>query len=436
VKFQALRGMQDLLPKQKATFRIIEDVAREIFSSYGFQELGMPLLESTALYKRVVGEATDIVEKEMYTFDDRNGDSLTLRPEGTAGCVRIAQQHGMLFNQVQRLWYIGPMFRYERPQKGRYRQFDQIGVECFGMAGPDIDVEVLLLCARLWERLDLTDDITLELNSMGSAEARAEYRLALVEYLTDYKEQLDEDSRRRLTSNPLRILDSKVEATKAILVDAPKLADYLDEESKQHFKGLCQMLDSLGIAYQINPSIVRGLDYYNRTVFEWVTSALGAQGAVCAGGRYDGLVEQIGGKATPGVGFAIGLDRIALLLDQKRLDQKRLDQKDKGENYPEAALVDIYVVSMGDESRLNAIALAERLRTVYPNRKTLVHCGNGKFKAQMKKANSHGAYVALLLGEEEVQNKQVTVKFLNTGDQETIKQDELVDFLALRSDGW
>jgi len=426
VKFQALRGMQDLLPKQKATFRVIEDAAREIFSSYGFQELGMPLLESTALYKRVVGEATDIVEKEMYTFDDRNGDSLTLRPEGTAGCVRIAQQHGMLFNQVQRLWYTGPMFRYERPQKGRYRQFDQIGVECFGMPGPDIDVEVLLLCARLWEKLDLTDDITLELNSMGSAEARAGYRLALVEYLADYKDQLDEDSRRRLTSNPLRILDSKVEATKAILVDAPKLADYLDEESKQHFQGLCQMLDSLGIAYQINPSIVRGLDYYNRTVFEWVTSALGAQGAVCAGGRYDGLVEQIGGKATPGVGFAIGLDRIALLLDQK----------EKGENYPEVPLADIYVVSMGDESRLNAIALAERLRTVYPDRKTLVHCGAGKFKAQMKKANSHGAGIALLLGEEEVQNKQVTVKFLNTGDQETIKQDELVDFLALRSDGW
>jgi len=436
VKFQAVRGMQDLLPKQKAIFRVIEDAAREIFSSYGFRELGMPVLESTQLYKRLVGEATDIVEKEMYTFDDRNGDSLTMRPEGTAGCARIAQQHGMLFNQVQKLWYIGPMFRYERPQRGRYRQFDQIGVECFGMAGPDIDVEVLLLCARLWEKLGLTNEITLELNSMGSAEARAAYQTALVEYLSDFETQLDEDSRRRLVSNPLRILDSKVASTQAILVDAPKLADYLDEESKLHFQGLCRMLDSLGITYVINPSIVRGLDYYNRTVFEWVTDSLGAQGAVCAGGRYDGLVEQIGGKATPGVGFAIGLDRIALLLEQKLLEQKLRKQESEGANFPEASSADIYIVSMGDDARLNAIQVAEKLRSIYPDRKTLVHCGGGKFKAQMKKADSFGAHVALLLGEEEVQNKQVTVKFLNTGDQETIKQDELINFLALRSDGW
>jgi histidyl-tRNA synthetase len=421
VKFQAVRGMQDLLPEQKVIFRFIEDAAREIFSSYAYKEMGMPILESTQLYKRVVGEATDIVEKEMYTFDDRNGDSLTMRPEGTAGCVRIAQQHGLLFNQTQRLWYQGPMFRHERPQKGRYRQFDQIGVECFGMAGPDIDVEVLLLCARLWEKLGIADEITLELNSMGSAEARASYQSALVSYLTSYEDQLDEDSVRRLQINPLRILDSKVATTQDILVDAPKLANYLDDESKVHFERLTEMLDALGISYRINPKIVRGLDYYNRTVFEWVTSSLGAQGTVCGGGRYDGLVEQIGGKATPGVGFAMGLDRLALMVANK---------------WEASAEADVYIASIGEDARLKAIQIAEAVRIAYPNRKTLVHCGDGKFKSQLKKADASGASVALIVGEEEVQNNKVTVKWLKTGDQETINQNEVAEFLALRSDGW
>ena len=421
MKFQAVRGMQDLLPEQKVIFRFIEDAAREIFSSYAYKEMGMPILESTQLYKRVVGEATDIVEKEMYTFDDRNGDSLTMRPEGTAGCVRIAQQHGLLFNQTQRLWYQGPMFRHERPQKGRYRQFDQIGVECFGMAGPDIDVEVLLLCARLWEKLGIADEITLELNSMGSAEARASYQSALVSYLTSYEDQLDEDSVRRLQINPLRILDSKVATTQDILVDAPKLANYLDDESKVHFERLTEMLDALGISYRINPKIVRGLDYYNRTVFEWVTSSLGAQGTVCGGGRYDGLVEQIGGKATPGVGFAMGLDRLALMVANK---------------WEASAEADVYIASIGEDARLKAIQIAEAVRIAYPNRKTLVHCGDGKFKSQLKKADASGASVALIVGEEEVQNNKVTVKWLKTGDQETINQNEVAEFLALRSDGW
>ena len=330
MKFQTIRGMQDLLPEQQTLFSDISDRVGSVLHRYGYAEMGMPLLESTSLFKRVIGEATDIVEKEMYTFDDRNGDSLTLRPEGTASCVRVAQQHGLLFNQTQRFWYRGPMFRYERPQKGRYRQFEQIGAECFGMAGPDIDAELILMCARLWRELGIADEIELELNSMGDAASRGEFREALVAYLEQYKSELDEDSLRRLESNPLRILDSKVASTQAILTDAPKLKDFIDDESKAHFEELCAILDAAGLAYHINPSIVRGLDYYNRTVFEWVTNSLGAQGTVCGGGRYDGLVEQMGGKPTPGVGFAMGLDRLALMLEQK---------------FQSAAVADIYVVS-------------------------------------------------------------------------------------------
>ncbi|MDG1205546.1 MAG: histidine--tRNA ligase, partial [Pseudomonadales bacterium] len=303
VKIQALRGMQDLQPEQKETFRLIEDKCREVFGSYGYREIGLPILESTHLFKRAVGEATDVVEKEMYTFDDRNGDSVTMRPEGTAGCVRYALQHGLLFNQVQRFWYSGQMFRYERPQKGRYRGFEQIGVECFGMEGPDIDAEILLMCARLWKLLGVDDAIRLELNSLGSSESRAAFKTALVAHLESVKTELDEDSQRRLTTNPMRILDSKVEHTQTLLKGAPVLSDYIDDESKAHFDGLCKQLDLCGIEYTINPTIVRGLDYYNKTVFEWVTDSLGSQGTVCGGGRFDGLVEQIGGKPTPSVGF-------------------------------------------------------------------------------------------------------------------------------------
>ena len=296
---KAVRGMQDLLPEKKARFRAIEDRARRVLGDYGYQEVGLPVLESTSLFSRLVGASTDIVEKEMYTFNDRNQESLTLRPEGTAGLVRFVNEHGLAFNQTQRLWYTGPMFRYERPQKGRYRQFDQIGVECIGMEGPDIDAELLLLSARLWSVLGLSSSVTLELNSVGDAESRQAFSAALVNYLTQYKADLDEDSLRRLTTNPMRILDSKVPAMQALLADAPVLSDFIDAASRKHFTGLCAILDAAGQRYRINPSIVRGLDYYNRTVFEWVTDQLGAQGTICGGGRYDGLVAQLGGKTTP-----------------------------------------------------------------------------------------------------------------------------------------
>ncbi len=406
--------MQDILPAQKAIFRHIEDIARSVLGGYGYQEVGLPVLEQTNLFKRLVGENTDIVEKEMYTFDDRNGDSLTLRPEGTAGCARFAEENGLLFNQVQRLWYTGPMFRHERPQKGRYRQFDQIGAECFGMSGPDIDAELLLMNARLWRELGLAEDISLELNSIGTPESRATYRDELVAYLEQYRDDLDEDSQRRLTTNPMRVLDSKSEKTRSILVDAPVISDYLDDESKQHFEVLCQILDDNGLEYRVNTSIVRGLDYYNRTVFEWITDTLGAQGTVCGGGRYDGLVEQMGGRSSPGVGFAMGLDRLALMLAEKM---------------ETSAVTDIYVVSQGAEARRSAMQAAEEVRSGVAGLRVLVHCGDGKFKAQLKKADASGARLALILGEDEVANGVITVKTLReSGDQITCPRDKLVSY--------
>jgi len=391
--------MQDLLPQKQRIFRNIEDVVRGIFSAYGYDEVSFPLIESTQLFKRTVGEATDIVEKEMYTFEDRNGENITLRPEGTAGCVRMALENGMLFNQVQRIWYAGPMFRYERPQKGRYRQFYQIGGECFGMPGPDIDAELLLLTARVWRELGLSDYINLELNSMGSDESRQVYRGALVDYLEHYKDELDEDSRRRLESNPLRILDSKVATTQEILKGAPIMQNYLDEQSSRHFNRLGQILEDAGIPYRVNPSIVRGLDYYNHTVFEWTTDALGAQGTVCGGGRYDALVEQIGGKPTAAVGFAMGLDRLALMLAEL-------------EKMQETPATDVYIASIGDAARQAALLLAEQLRNENDDMKVLVHCGEGKFKSQLKKADQSGARIALILAEDEMLSGEVTVKNL------------------------
>lgn len=412
-KIQSLRGMQDLLPDRKRLFRLVEDAAREVFGSYGYEEIGLPILESTQLFKRTVGEATDIVEKEMYTFADRNDESITMRPEGTAGAVRLAEQNGLLFNQVQRLWYAGPMFRYERPQKGRYRQFEQIGLECFGMAGPDIDAEVLLLTSRLWKKLGI--DATLELNSLGSSEARAAYRNVLVAYLNDRKEQLDEDSQRRIDTNPMRVLDSKVPSTRALLEDAPLLIDYLDDESKADFESLRGYLDGFGVPYEINPFIVRGLDYYNKTVFEWTTHSLGAQGTICAGGRYDGLVEQVGGKPTPGVGFAMGIDRLALML----------------ENITEpVGTADIYIASIGDAARGRALEIGETVRTALPQVKTVVHCGAGKFKAQFKKADAHAARITLVIGEDEVANDEVGVKYLREdAEQLSVKTAELTNHL-------
>lgn len=377
----------------------------------------MPIVENTALFKRSIGEVTDIVEKEMYTFEDRNGDSLTLRPEGTACCVRAAMQHGLLHNQIQRLWYTGPMFRHERPQKGRYRQFHQFGVEAFGLAGPDIDAELILMTARLWKSLGMSDDVTLELNSLGSSEARQQYRDILVKYFESHQSELDEDSQRRLHSNPLRILDSKNPAMQELNNNAPKLIEHLDDESKQEFDVLCQLLTDAGIRYKINTRLVRGLDYYCKTVFEWVTDKLGAQGTVCAGGRFDGLVEQLGGKPTPAIGFALGLERLIELLDIPE-EVQRNNQ------------LDVYLVLAGDNANKKGLPLAEKWRNGISNLKLQVHCGGGSIKSQMKKADKSGAKVAFILGDDELEKNTVTVKFLREKkEQLTIELDKVTEYL-------
>ena len=397
---QAVRGMNDCLPSETNIWQMVEATLRRVASNYGFSEIRMPIVESTALFKRSIGEVTDIVEKEMYTFDDRNGDSLTLRPEGTASCVRAGNQHGLLYNQEQRLWYMGPMFRHERPQKGRYRQFHQFGIEAFGIATPDIDAEVIMLSARLWRELGINDVVTLELNTLGSNEERAEYRDALVAYLTEHEEKLDEDSKRRMHTNPLRVLDSKNPEVQAALVNAPKLSEYLGEESREHFTSLCQRLEAAGIDYVINERLVRGLDYYNRTVFEWVTTSLGAQGTVCAGGRYDGLVEQLGGKGTPGFGFALGIERLVLLLTSlEKVNNVR----------PQ---VDAYVAMLGDGVDIKANQLAEMWRDAVPEARIQCHCGGGNFKKQMKRADKSAASIAIILGEDEIAQQVATVKYL------------------------
>ena len=414
---KAIRGMQDLLPEKKARFRLIEDQARRVLAGYGYQEVGLPILESTSLFSRLVGASTDIVEKEMYTFNARNEESLTLRPEGTAGLVRFVNEHGLAFNQTQRLWYTGPMFRYERPQKGRYRQFEQIGVECIGMEGPDIDAELLLLSARLWSVLGLSSSVTLELNSIGDAASRQAFSAALVDYLTRYKSDLDEDSLRRLTTNPMRILDTKVPTTQALLVDAPVLSDFIDAASRKHFDGLCAILDAAGQPYRINPSIVRGLDYYNRTVFEWVTDELGAQGTICGGGRYDGLVAQLGGKPTPCVGFALGLDRLALMLEGQAV---------------QGPSINIYGVSVGDDARGKMLVLAEQVRTQL-GLSIQVHAGAGKLKAQMKKADASGAEIALIVAEDELAQDAVSVRELRgEGGQALVQMSALIEQLQQR----
>ncbi|MBV1920486.1 MAG: histidine--tRNA ligase [Pseudomonadales bacterium] len=409
-KIQAIRGMNDILPEQSAVWRHLESTVKDIVGRYGYGEIRLPIVEYTDLFKRTIGEVTDIVEKEMYTFSDRNDESLTLRPEGTAGCVRAAEEHGMLYNQIQRLWYTGPMFRYEKPQKGRYRQFHQIGVETFGLQGPDVDVEMILMTAKFWQALGLSDQVTLQINSLGSSEARATYRAELVSYLEARKDQLDEDSQRRLESNPLRVLDSKDAKTQVLLADAPSLMDFLDDDSKAHFEVLTSTLDAAGVAYEINPRLVRGLDYYCKTVFEWVTDALGAQGTVCAGGRYDGLVEQLGGKPTPAVGFAMGIERLVLLLEATGLTGEISSKPD------------FYVVGSGPET----VLFADKVREQLSHAVVQCHCGGGKFKKQMKKANDSGAEIALILGEDEIANAQVTVKYLREEkDQVVIAQSEL-----------
>ncbi|ALV91396.1 MULTISPECIES: histidine--tRNA ligase [Pantoea] len=409
---QAIRGMNDYLPADTAIWQRIEGTLKQVLASYGFSEIRLPIVEQTPLFKRAIGEVTDVVEKEMYTFDDRNGESLTLRPEGTAGCVRAGIEHGLLYNQEQRLWYIGPMFRYERPQKGRYRQFHQIGAEVFGLQGPDVDAELIMMTARWWKALGIADHVRLELNSIGSLEARANYRDALVAFLEQHKDKLDEDCKRRMYSNPLRVLDSKNPDVQVLLNDAPTLNEYLDEDSRAHFDGLCALLDDAGIAYTVNQRLVRGLDYYNRTVFEWVTSSLGAQGTVCAGGRYDGLVEQLGGRATPAVGFAMGLERLVLLVQAVNPD------------FEPTRIVDVYVIASGQGVQSAAMQLAEKLRDADPALKLMTNFGGGNFKKQFGRADKWGARIALVLGEDEVKTGQVVVKNLATGDQQTIAQSE------------
>ena len=416
---QAVRGMNDCLPSETGIWQMVEAVLRRVASNYGFAEIRMPIVESTALFKRSIGEVTDIVEKEMYTFDDRNGDSLTLRPEGTASCVRAGNQNGLLYNQEQRLWYMGPMFRHERPQKGRYRQFHQFGLEAFGIATPDIDAEIIMLTARLWRELGINEFVTLELNSLGSNEERSEYRDALVAFLTEKEHLLDEDSKRRMHTNPLRVLDSKNPEVQAALVGAPKLADYFGEESSTHFASVCQRLDAAGINYVINDRLVRGLDYYNRTVFEWVTSSLGAQGTICAGGRYDGLVEQLGGKSTPGIGFALGIERLVLMLTSL----------EKANNI--RAQVDAYIIMLGDDAEMTANGLAEQWRDKVPDIRLQCHCGGGNMKKQMKRADKSGAQIALILGEDEIAQQTVTVKYLRgQHEQQSLPLDQVPSLLT------
>ncbi|MFK7977307.1 MAG: histidine--tRNA ligase [Halioglobus sp.] len=402
-ELRAIRGMNDILPDETPYWQFLEQTVERVLNSYCYGEIRLPIAEKTALFHRSIGEVTDIVEKEMYSFDDRNGDSMTLRPEGTAGCARAAIQQNLL-SVPRKLWYSGPMFRYERPQKGRQRQFHQIGAECFGYSTPDIEAELIVMCARLWRELGLEDGIELQLNSIGTTETRAAYRAALVEYLGQHESALDEDSQRRLTTNPLRILDSKSPETQSILDNAPELLDFLDEESSTDFARLQALLTAAGVKFTVNQRLVRGLDYYNKTVFEWVTDRLGAQGTVCGGGRYDGLVQQLGGKPTPAAGFAMGMERLVLLL------------QDAQERH--AATADVYAIAVGDDAQLAALQAVEGLRSAAPQLSIALHAGGGSFKSQMKKADKSGAAVALIWGETEAADDTVTVKPLRAEKQD------------------
>lgn len=415
---QAIRGMNDILPEQTPAWIYIEGVFQSLMQQYAYQQIRLPVVEKTELFKRSIGEVTDIVEKEMYTFDDRNGDSLTLRPEGTAGCVRACIQNGLLHNQQHRLWYQGPMFRHERPQKGRYRQFHQLGVESFGLTGPDIDAELIAISAQFWKKLGIDKHVVLEINSLGTSECRSVYREKLVEYFTANMGQLDEDSQRRLHTNPLRILDSKNPDMQALNNSAPKLMDYLDDESRAHFNTLCQMLDLLGIPYRVNYRLVRGLDYYSKTVFEWVTDSLGAQGTVCAGGRFDGLVEQLGGRATPAMGFAIGMERLVLLLEAANASCDSYSPH-------------VYLVAAGEANTSLALKLADDLRCSSAGLRVMMNCGGGSIKSQMKRADKSAANFVVILGDDEVADNTATVKNLRSdAEQQRIAQSDLPAWLV------
>lgn len=415
---QAIRGMNDYLPEETAFWQRIEGTLKDVLARYGYNEIRLPIVEQSPLFQRAIGEVTDVVEKEMYSFADRNGDSLTLRPEGTAGCVRAGIEHGLLYNQEQRLWYVGPMFRYERPQKGRYRQFHQMGAEVFGQKGPDVDAELILLTARWWRALGISEHVVLELNSIGSLEERARYREGLVAFLGRHADRLDKDCCRRMHANPMRVLDTKNPDIQALLNNAPVMIDYLDNDSRTHFSGLCEFLDLAGITYTVNPRLVRGLDYYNRTVFEWVTTRLGSQGTVCGGGHYDSLVEQLGGRPTPAVGFAMGLERLVLLVQAVNPD------------FTAAPRVDAYLVATGNGVQREALRLAEQLRDALPSLRLMTNHGGGSFKKQFGRADKHGASVALVLGESEAAAQQVVVKDLATGNQTMLAQSDVAAWLA------
>jgi len=414
---QAIRGMHDVLPDETPLWQYIEGMLREVLSTYGYSEIRLPIVEKTELFKRSIGEVTDIVEKEMYTFEDRNGDSLTLRPEGTAGCLRACLEHGLLHNQVHRLWYYGPMYRHERPQKGRYRQFIQLGVETYGMSGPDIDAELIILMDRLWKKLGIRDKVRLQLNSLGTIEERLVYRAVLVDYFRGHLDQLDEDSLRRLETNPLRILDTKNPAMQTLVANAPELMDYLGAESLAHFNTLTAILDDLGISYEITTRLVRGLDYYSKTVFEWVTDELGSQGTVSAGGRYDSLVEQLGGKANFAVGFAMGIERLLALIEVSG-------------HVTTPRPVDVFMIRVGETAEREGLRLAEAIRNEVPGLKLQVNCGGGSFKSQFKKADKSGADFALILGDDEVSRGELSLKSLRDDQgQQTLSQQQVIAFL-------
>ena len=414
---QSIRGMHDFAPAEAQTMRILENRLIDVLSSYAYQEIRTPVVEKLDLFKRSIGEVTDIVEKEMYAFEDRGGDWLALRPEGTACVVRAGIENGWLHNQQQRYWYMGPYFRRERPQKGRYRQFHQLGVETFGFAGPDIDLELVLMPLRFWQVLELKpDSLQLQLNSLGDVEARNKHRQDLIEYLTEHRENLDDDARKRMHTNPLRILDSKNPQVQEITAKAPVLLEYLGVEEKEHFQALQEGLDGMQISYHVNPHLVRGLDYYNRTVFEWVSTELGAQGTVCAGGRYDNLVAQMGGRATPAAGFALGLERLHSLVEANL--------------HAQAGNIDAYLIVLGAAASIYAMQLAEEIRSKLPNLAIQMNCGGGSIKAQMKRADRSGARLALIVGEDEISQQQVAIKYLLSDQpQQMVSKDVLMDLL-------
>ena len=419
MNLKAIRGMNDVLPEVSGTWRYVESVVHEVIESYGYQEIRLPILEQTELFRRSIGEVTDIVEKEMYTFLDRNEESITLRPEATAGMVRAGSQHGLFHNQRQKLWTAGPMFRYEKPQKGRYRQFHQIDVEAMGYPGPDVDAELIIMSARMWQKLGLSR-LKLEINSLGSPDSRQKYRKSLVNYFSAVKSALDEDSIRRLEQNPLRILDSKNPDMQAVIADAPVMLDYLDEESEKHFAALKTLLDAADIAYDVNPRLVRGLDYYNRTVFEWVTDALGSQGAVCAGGRYDGLVEKLGGRATTAIGWAMGVERLVGLFEACGGIAPELNP-------------DVYVVAVGDAALAKGFEVAEKLREAIEGARIDLNLGGGSFKSQLKRADKSGAEFAVILGDDEVAENRAGLKPLRTDEEQVfVGMDQVAQELSGR----